>query len=285
LAIGDRRSADNHSGPRGGTTVRAVKLVLAAIALVALSIAVLPALERFFIYFPIRQHVATPAEYGLRADDFAVETDVGLRGWWIRGGGRFVLVWFDGNAGNISHRLENARVLVDRFGVDLVQVDYRGYGLSEGTPDEAGFYRDGLAVYDAVAARGLPGARIVAFGRSIGAAVALDIAVQRPVAGVILETPFLSVAEMAREHYPFIPSRLLRTRFDSLNRIARLRAPVLILHGDEDEIVPIAHGRQLFDRASHPKQFFTIPGASHNDTWLVGGEPYWQAWERFLAGL
>lgn len=241
------------------------------------------ALERRFIYFPYRELVAAPADYGLRADEVRLVAADGVRlhGWWIHGDGARALVWFHGNAGNISHRLENARLLVDRFGLAILLVDYRGYGLSDGEPDEPGLYLDGEAMYREAAARRRPD-DIVLFGRSLGAAVAVEMALRHPVGAVILETPFLSVPAMARAVYPFIPSFLIRTQFDSETKIAGVAPPKLILHGDRDEIVPIAQARRLFELAHPPKRFYVVRGASHNDTYLVGGPAYFEAWRQFL---
>jgi len=125
----------------------------------------------------------------------------------------------------------------------------------------------------------------VLFGRSLGAAVALDVALARDARAVILETPFRSVPAMARSHYPFVPGFLIRSRYDSEAKIARLRIPVLILHGDRDEIVPLAHAERLFELAPEPKRFFLIRGAGHNDTYLAGGEAYFDAWGRFLQDV
>lgn len=241
------------------------------------------ALERRFIFFPMRELELLPADLGLTAEERWLTSDDGTRlyGWWLRGRGRRALVWYHGNAGNISHRLDNARLLVGRLGLDILLVDYRGYGRSEGTPDEVGLYRDGWAMYREAAAR-FPPEAIVLFGRSLGAAVAIEVARAAPCGAVILETPFLSIPAMARAAFPFLPTSLLRTRFDNERKIPHLKVPKLILHGDRDEIVPLAHARRLYELAPPPKQFFLIRGASHNDTYLVGGDPYLEAWRRFL---
>ena len=241
--------------------------------------------ERRFIFFPSRVLEAKPTDYGLNAEEFPVVSADGtaLHGWWIHGQGERVLIWYHGNAGNISHRLETARVFVERLGFDIVLVDYRGYGLSEGTPEETGLYMDGLAIYDATIRRGFDPERLVLFGRSLGAAVAVEVALHRPAAGLVLETPFRSVRAMARSMYPFVPSFLIRTRLDNERKISQIRMPKLILHGDRDNLVPISHGRTLFELALPPKRFFEIPGASHNDTHVVGGREYFEAWEQFLS--
>ena len=240
--------------------------------------------ERRLIFFPTRTLAAAPADFGLRADELSITAADGvtLHGWWIEGPGDRVLIWYHGNAGNIGDRLHNARWFVDRLGVDVVLVDYRGYGRSEGTPDEEGLYLDGLAIYDAVAARSARVENIVLFGRSLGGAVAIETALRRPAGALVLESVFRSVPALAREHYWFVPSAVVRTRMDNVSKIARVRTPTLVLHGDRDRIVPLSHGRRLFEAAASAARFHLIEGAGHNDTWLVGGEPYARVWSAFL---
>ena len=240
--------------------------------------------ERRLIFFPARALAAAPADFGLAAEELSIRTADGvlLHGWWIEGAGDRVLVWYHGNAGNIGHRLHNARWFVDRLGVSVVLVDYRGYGRSSGSPDEAGVYADGLAVHDAVTARGVRPEQVVLFGRSLGGAVALEVALHRPAGAVVLESVFRSVRALAHEHYPFVPGFLVRTRMDNVSKVGRVEAPVLVLHGDRDSIVPLAHGQDLFARAAGPARLHVIAGAGHNDTYLVGGEPYAATWRTFL---
>ena len=240
--------------------------------------------ERRLIFFPTRTLAAAPADFGLRADELSITAADGvtLHGWWIEGPGDRVLIWYHGNAGNIGDRLHNARWFVDRLGVDVVLVDYRGYGRSEGTPDEEGLYLDGLAIYDAVAARSARVENIVLFGRSLGGAVAIETALRRPAGALVLESVFRSVPALAREHYWFVPSAVVRTRMDNVSKIARVRTPTLVLHGDRDRIVPLSHGRRLVEAAGSAARFHLIEGAGHNDTWLVGGEPYARVWSAFL---
>jgi hypothetical protein len=257
----------------------------AAIAAVWVSVVLLMlALESTFLYFPARALDAQPRDYGLAADEvrLAASDVVTLHGWWLHGRGKRVLVWFHGNAGNISHRLDNAKRLIDRFGLDILLVDYRGYGLSEGKPDEPGLYRDALAMYGEAVRRGFAQNQIVLFGRSLGASVAVEVARQKPYAALILETPFLSVPAMARVHYPFVPTALIRSRYDLEAKIASVKGPTLILHGDRDEIVPLAHARRIFALAREPKRFHLIRGAGHNNTYIVGGEEYFKVWGEFL---
>jgi fermentation-respiration switch protein FrsA (DUF1100 family) len=241
-------------------------------------------IERTLVYFPTRELIGTPAALGLdyREVWFEAEDGVRLHGWHVPGRLPFVLLWCHGNAGNISHRLDNIRRIHDRLGLGVFIFDYRGYGRSGGHPTEAGLYRDGRAAREALIREGVAGERIVYFGRSLGAAVALDLALAAAPPALVLETPFLSVQAMANRVLPG-SGLLFRTRYDSLERIARVRTRLLILHGDADEVVPFEQGRRLFEAAPEPKAFYVIRGARHNDTYVAGGDGYWDAWERFLA--
>ncbi len=245
------------------------------------------AMERQLIYFPDRQIVQRPREVGLESEELWLRSADGvkLRAWWVHGSGQRVLLFFHGNAGNISHRLERVRLLVDALGLDVVLLDYRGYGESEGTPSEAGLYADGLALYQLAIDRGFRPEQVVLFGESLGSAVAIETALHRPCRAVVLETPFLSIPALARRYYPWVPTFLIRTRFDNERKIPRLAVPKLIAQAERDEIVPPEHSRRLFELARPPKELYVIPGATHNDTYLVGGRAYIEAWKRFLDGL
>ena len=244
-------------------------------------------MEDRFLYFPVRELAATPEASGLRAQELFVETEDGVRlhGWWIQGVRGRALLFFHGNAGNIADRLDRARILNERFGLDVFLVDYRGYGRSQGEPSEEGLYRDARAVHQAALDQGFRPEQVVLFGESLGSAVAVQLALDRPCAGIILETPFLSVPAMARVHYPFVPGFLIRSRFDNEQKVGAVKAPKLFLVAGRDEFVPPEHGRRLFDLAPEPKTLFVIPDAGHNDTYLAGGEPYWKSWAQFLASL
>ena len=260
-------------------------------ALIALGIGLLTwgcreTVERALIYFPSRELVGTPATVGLTYRDvwFHAEDGVRLHGWYVPARLPITLLWCHGNAGNISHRLDNIEEIHRRLGLGVFIFDYRGYGRSDGRPTESGLYRDARAAREALIREGVPAERMVYFGRSLGAAVAVELALGAPPPALILETPFLSVRAMANRTLPG-SGVLFKARFDSLEKIGRVRSRLLILHGDADEVVPYEHGRRLFAAAPEPKGFYTIRGAHHNDTYWVGGEDYWGAWARFLGPL
>jgi uncharacterized protein len=243
-------------------------------------------IERGLIYFPERTLVGNPTDVGLRFRDvwFRARDGVRLHGWFVPGRVPTTLLWCHGNAGNISHRLDNLRLFARELGVGVFIFDYRGYGRSEGVVTEAGLVEDARAARAVVLGEGVTADRIVYFGRSLGAAVAVELALVEGPAALVLESPFTSVRAMANRTLPGA-GYLLRTRWDSLAGIGRVRAPLLVLHGDRDEVVPYALGRELFAAAPEPKTFFTIRGARHNDTYVVGGRAYWDAWRRFLERL
>jgi hypothetical protein len=271
---------------------RALPVLLLTIALALLAVtALMLAFERRLIYSPSRDLDLEPAALGLRHQEacFVAEDGVRLHAWLLPlpGSRRTVLVC-NGNAGNMSHRLDRALQMQQRLGVSVLLFDYRGYGRSEGSPDEQGTYRDARAAYRyAVEEGGVAPLDLVLFGESLGAAVAVELALARPVGALVLESAFTSIPDMARAAYPFLPpvGPLIRTRYDTLARVPRLTLPLLVLHGERDGIVPLAQGRRVFEAAGGPKRFFAIPGAGHNDTYLSGGEAYWRALREFLESL
>jgi fermentation-respiration switch protein FrsA (DUF1100 family) len=221
--------------------------------------------ESLFIYFPTRDLSATPADAGLEFVDvtFEAEDGVALHGWWVPGrSGDVTLLWFHGNAGNLGDRVDLLELLHDELGIGIFAIDYRGYGRSEGKPSEAGLI----------------------FGQSLGAAVAVELASSHPVRGVVLEAAFTSIPDMARHHYSLLPvGPLLRTSFDSESRIATIGTPLLMIHGENDDIVPLDMGRELFAAAKEPKEFLEVDGAGHNDVYQRA--EFTAALKRFLDTL
>jgi fermentation-respiration switch protein FrsA (DUF1100 family) len=259
--------------------------LVALVALAAMTAGCRESLEGRFIYHPSRTLGADPSSVGLafRDVEFAASDGVRLHGWLIPGRSRTTLLYSHGNAGNIGDRVVIARLLADALGVGLFLYDYRGYGRSQGAPSEAGLVRDALAARAALLREGVDAADVVYFGRSLGAAVTVELALAHPPRGVVLEAPFASVRAMAHRLLPGA-GYVVATRWDAEARIRGLRAPLLVLHGDADEVVPFAQGRAVFEAAPGPKTFFAIPGGRHYDMDARWPE-YWAAWRAFLAGL
>ncbi len=262
---------------RGATAVAALALLL--------SLGMWNSFVDRMIFHPTRGADLRPEDLGIEAESVWLVTEDGVRihAYTVPSPGASRAVLFlHGNAGNASHRLPNAALLA-RLGAQVLLLDYRGYGLSDGTPSEAGVYADARAglAYVTETLR-IPVRRTVLFGRSLGGAVAVDLAQDRDLAGVILESTFTSTAETARELFGPVLGALAPKSFASLQKIGRVRAPLLFFHGDRDEIVAYALGRRLFDAAPEPKHFETISGAGHNNTVEVGGHDYFARIGRFL---
>jgi fermentation-respiration switch protein FrsA (DUF1100 family) len=237
--------------------------------------------------------VATPAAIGLAFEDVHLRTEdgVSLHGWLVSAtekrpqGPRGTLLFFHGNAGNISHRLDSLRIFAE-LGLDVFIFDYRGYGRSAGRPSEVGTYRDATAAWRWLTQeRRIDPSQIVLFGRSLGAAVAIELATRTDPVGLIVESAFTSVPDLGAQLYPFLPVRLLsRYRYDNLGRIASVRAPLLVVHSRGDEIVPFRQGQALFSAAREPKQFLELQGG-HNDGFLASEAAYRRGLAEFLASL
>lgn len=242
------------------------------------------------IFFPVREFSARPEDFNLTAEDMWCETEDGVRlhGWFFKAKeSSFYLLFFHGNADNISIRLPKAEQWVKR-GVSVLLVDYRGYGKSEGSIKTG----DDLTM-DARAAlkwlqekKDYAPSKIILYGESIGAVPAIDLATEEKFKAIILEAPFTSLKELAKRHYGLAPDFLLKDfLMDNTSKISRLKSPLFILHGTEDEIVPFEMGKQLFEKAPAPKQFLAIEHAHHNDISVVGGKDFFEQPFRFAAGV
>ncbi len=265
--------------------------------LIILFIMILPKfIEKGLIFHPDKGNDSiTPDAYGIEYDDvtFRTEDGLNLHGWFVPGKKSspdedlHTLLWFHGNAGNINHRLGNIKMLHERVPVNVFIIDYRQYGRSEGKISEKGTYIDaGAALAHLHSRKEINQEKIIFFGRSLGSAVAVELALKEKCRALILETPFTSILEMGKKLYPFLPvSLLLKTKYDSLSKIRNIKVPILIMHGDKDDLVPFEHGKRLYDIANEPKEFYTIPGAGHNDTHIVGGDEYFDVIRNFVKKL
>ncbi|MDH4186630.1 MAG: lysophospholipase [Nitrospira sp.] len=244
-------------------------------------------LDRLFVFYPEPwKDQDWKAISGLPLEDiwFTAADGTKLFGWYAENKAiSGIILWCHGNAGNITNRLENLARLY-RLGLSVFLFDYRGYGRSQGQPSEEGLYQDAIGAYDYLTRiRMIRPERIILFGRSLGGAVAGELAAQKPAAGLILESSFPSIEAVARFHYGGLPVHwLLGADFALINRLPQLSLPKLVIHGDRDEIIPLALGRQVFEAAKPPKSFYLIEGAGHNNTYQSGGTAYFRRWVEFV---
>ncbi len=223
--------------------------------------------QRALMYFPDTARTP-PSLAGLpEAEEIVLDTEDGERivAWHVSPrGNKPVVLYFTGNAGSLRYRVARFRALIVD-GTGLLALSYRGYGGSTGRPSEAGLIADATAVYRYATAR-YPAERLVLWGESLGGGVAVALAAERPVGGLILEAPFTSAADVGARVYPIFPVRwLMKDQFRSSERIGRINAPVLVLHGERDNIVPIAFGEGLYSLVTSPKRFVRFPHGGHND--------------------
>jgi uncharacterized protein len=222
------------------------------------------------LYFPSKVVHETPADAGLEYRDLDIRTEdtQRLHGWQVAPQAPFIghILFCHGNAGNIADRIVNAKLLC-AIGFEVVLFDYRGYGHSAGRPNEQGTYSDAQAARSALLAQpGTDPNRLFYLGESLGGAIALSLALSSPPRGLILQSAFSGIRDAARDHYPFIPSRLIPDAYPSLRRIPALSSPLLVLHGDRDNVVPLVHGQALFDAAQTKlKRMHVFTDDSHND--------------------
>lgn len=244
-------------------------------------------LDQFFVYHPEPWEAGDwRSVSGLPLEDVWFQSADGIKlfGWYVEArADAAVLLWCHGNAGTIINRLDNLRELY-RLGLSIFIFDYRGYGRSQGKPSEDGLYQDATGAYDYLTrVRLIRSERIVVFGRSLGAAVATDLVSHKPAAGLILESSFPSIAAVAQHHYGGIPVHwLLGAEFRLTDRLPQLSLPTLVIHGERDDIIPIGFGRQVFEAVKSPKWWYAIPGADHNNTYHVGGAPYFRQITEFV---
>jgi fermentation-respiration switch protein FrsA (DUF1100 family) len=250
--------------------------------------------ESRLIYFPGSERRLTPppVELQLPVERATIKTEDGLSlgSWVIPAGPDSTGYWMlicHGNAGNLSEFGRPAHYAgLHALGLSLLAFDYRGYGESEGAPSESGLYQDADAAYQYLRHElRVPPERIIVFGHSLGSTVAVDLASRVPAAGLILEGALTSVIDRGAELYPYIPVRWIgRSRFSSIDKISRVQVPKLFLHARADDVVPLAHGRRLFEAASMPKTFVALNGG-HGDAFEVDSATYFNSIRRFVEGL
>jgi len=252
-----------------------ILLALAYVALVALAFF----FQSRLVYFPQvgREIAATPRAYGLAFEAVTLATDDGenLAAWWVpaeRAAGTVLI--FHGNAGNISHRLDYL-AMFHRLGYASLIVEYRGYGESTGSPSEQGTYRDAEAAWRWLASeQGVVPGDIVIFGESLGGAVASRLAARLKPRALVLASTFTSVPDLGAQVYPFLPVRLIsRFSYDTLEAVKAVKAPILIAHSRDDDIIPFTHGKVLYEAAREPKQFLEMRGG-HNDGFIFVREEW-----------
>ena len=260
---------------------------LACYALLALVVYLMLARMLYLPDVPGRSLDRTPAAIGAGYRDVSRQTNDGVRrhGWYVPGDSGRVLLFFHGNAGNISHRLESIRQFL-QLGLSVLIVDYRGYGQSEGRTTEQGIYRDAEAAWRYLTETGdTPEGNIVLFGRSMGASAAAYLATRHRPLALVVESSFTSVPDIAAEYYPWLPVRWLsRLRHSTEAFVRQADCPVLVIHSRDDEIVPFRHGEAIFAAAQEPRTLLEIRG-SHNDAFLRDEQNYLSGLRSFLDGL
>lgn len=272
----------------------AVRMVWWLVGIVAVGFVVgsllLYFLQSRFIFYPMRQVEATPADIGVPYEDVYIEVEDGERvnAWYTPpdaadANGAVVLVCH-GNAGNISHRLATLEFFRG-LGAGVLLFDYRGYGRSDGTPGEEEVYADARASYNwLVTQKKVAAERIVFYGESLGGAIAADLASKRPCRGLMVESSFTSIVDMGKRMFPILPVRLLvRHEFNSMEKMAKVRCPVLVTHSPDDEVIPYAMGERLYAAANEPKRFVALVG-DHNGREYFGLDSYRTAVQEILTG-
>jgi len=284
------RSADQSGGPATfWATLRriVVRWVLILTGLYFLFAILLYFFQSGLIFHPTRELVMTPGEAGMAFEDVALASADGakLHAWWVPAAkeSRGTVIFCHGNAGNISHRIDSIRIFRN-LGLDTLIFDYRGYGKSAGSPSEAGIYADAEAAWKHVTeTRKIGAERVLIFGRSLGGAVAAHLAANHKPRAVILESAFSSVPDMGRELYPWLPRWLARYDFATAEYVTRVTSPLLSIHSPEDEIVPYALGRRVFDAATCEKTFLELSGG-HNEGFMTSGRTYTDGLAKFVGG-
>ena len=263
-----------------------VKNILSLIGIVIFFFFYFRWFEKKHIYYPSHEIEFTPESIGLTFEDVYFTTRDGLKlnGWFIpSGNSETTLIFFHGNAGNISHRLGSIAIF-NKVGLNIFIFDYRGYGKSNGHVSEEGTYLDARAAYDYIIGRkDVNRDKILLYGESLGGAIAYELAATAKVAAVITLGAFSSIADMGKAIYPFLPVRLIvRTEYDTVSKAARVKIPKLIIHSVNDEIVPFEQGQNVFSQACEPKEFYEMHGG-HNDAIFTCEDEFCERLTGFLS--
>ncbi|MDH3303623.1 MAG: alpha/beta hydrolase [Gammaproteobacteria bacterium] len=267
-----------------------LRFILVVVTCYALLVAVVYFMQGRMLYLPDlpgRTLTLSPADVGMDYHDVFIKTVDGvmLHGWFVGEQSSRVVLFFHGNAGNISHRLDSIRQFRD-LGLAVFIIDYRGYGQSEGRSTERGLYRDADAAWRYLTEdRGIAAANIIVFGRSLGASVASRLAGQHQPLALIVESSFTSVPDIAQDLYPWLPARWLsRLRHATRDYIQNVYCPVLVVHSRDDEIIPFHHGEAIFASANEPRTLLEIRG-THNDGFLRDERTYMEGLRMFLTEI
>jgi fermentation-respiration switch protein FrsA (DUF1100 family) len=261
-----------------------MKILLPIIILALFFVFYVRFLEKTSVFFPSKEIVSTPENVGLDYLDvyFLSGKDVKLHGWYVKKmEANPTVIFFQGNAGNISDRLEKI-FMFHEMGMNVFIFGYRGYGYSEGSSTEETLYQDALAAYEyLVKEEGVDSKSIVLYGASLGGAAAMDLATKSEVAAVIIDSSFTNAGDMAKRIVPFVPKFLLSLKLDNLSKIKEITKPILLIHSQEDQTVPFRFGKQLYEAANQPKTFLEISGG-HNDGHIYDQKKFFKGISNFL---
>lgn len=236
------------------------------------------------MYRPLKEVLYTPDELGIKFEDIAIETEDSLKisAWYIPApNAKFTVLLCHGNGGNIMHRLDYINIFYN-LGISCLIFDYRGYGKSQGKPNEQGTYKDAMAAYNWLINKKIEPQSIILYGQSFGGSVAAQLASRVQAGAVVLENVFTSYLDMAKKFYWYMPVRFfIRYNYNTLEYLADIHCPVLVIHSKDDEIVPFEFGQKIYETASEPKEFVEISGG-HNDGFLMSIDIYRQTWSNWL---